>query len=405
MFRIYDGRFEFYQWDLDRKILVADPAITEVHFCNKTDSCSLVTEVYELEGKRVADVPNVLLQENWDIRVYGYCGDCYTRASARFKVVGRTKPADYVYTETEVKRWEALESKCEEMLKRAEDLAKGATAGQSFMDYEALVAELNTAAQDKYFCPQHFLIKTLNVPDVWVYEVKEESVQYEYVDDQTFAQGITDGLIQVGYFVLSALETQKVNLTNYYTKEETDSGFVVKDKEKETWLAGQTTVYASKYDSNGYPKQDTVYVTANPISGRVPRWSGRTTLLTNEPQEDLDCVNKKYIEDNFIAVPATDEQKALACETIGAVSKATDKSGYIRVYGASASTNNPVMISVQLPSYDFTEASKNSRTGLAQYKAGNLGCAIPLEDYHTANKKYVDDLIAALEERLTKGGL
>lgn len=215
MFKIYDGRFEFYQWDLDRKIIVADPAITEVHFCNKTDDCSLVVEVYELGGKRVANVPNILLQENWDIRVYGYCGECYTKTAARFKVVGRTKPADYVYTETEVKSWETMEKRCEEVLELAETLSKGAIGGESFMDYEALITNLNTAEKNKYYSPQHLLIRTLDVPDLWIYEVKEESVTYEYVDDQTFAQSVTDGLVQVGYFVLSALETGKVDLTDY----------------------------------------------------------------------------------------------------------------------------------------------------------------------------------------------
>ena len=32
MFKIYDGREQFYQWDLDRKLIVEDAAITEVHF-------------------------------------------------------------------------------------------------------------------------------------------------------------------------------------------------------------------------------------------------------------------------------------------------------------------------------------------------------------------------------------
>lgn len=124
MFKIYDGRSEMYQWDLDRKIVVSDPTINEVHFCNKTSDCSLVVEVEEVtifadnkETKiRTANVPNILLQTSWPIHVYAYCGDCYTKASATFKVIARTKPDDYVYTETEVKRWEALEERVDEKL-------------------------------------------------------------------------------------------------------------------------------------------------------------------------------------------------------------------------------------------------------------------------------------------------
>jgi hypothetical protein len=101
LFEILDGRENFYQWDLNRKIKVNDNTVTEVHFCNKTDDCSLVTEVYELDGNRVADVPNILLQTSWNVKVYAYCKD-YTKIEKVFKVNARTKPTDYVYTETEL---------------------------------------------------------------------------------------------------------------------------------------------------------------------------------------------------------------------------------------------------------------------------------------------------------------
>ena len=101
MFKILDGRDKFYQWDLHRQLIVNDNGITQVHFCNRTDDCSLVCEVYEEEGLRVVDVPNILLQTDWRINVYAYDGD-YTKHSACFEVVKRTKPADYVYTETDV---------------------------------------------------------------------------------------------------------------------------------------------------------------------------------------------------------------------------------------------------------------------------------------------------------------
>lgn len=116
MFKIENGREHFYQWDLNQRIIVEDATITEVHFCNKTDDCSLVVEtyleadeVYIYDKKRYANVPNILLQNDWDIRVYAYCKD-HTKHEERYKVKSRSKPADYVYTETEVKRWEALEA-------------------------------------------------------------------------------------------------------------------------------------------------------------------------------------------------------------------------------------------------------------------------------------------------------
>lgn len=101
MFKIYDGREHFYQWDSDRKLIVEDPAIKEVHFCNRTDDCSLVCETYTEDGLTLANVPNILLQTDWRIKVYAFDGN-YTKYEECYEVKPRTKPADYVYTETDV---------------------------------------------------------------------------------------------------------------------------------------------------------------------------------------------------------------------------------------------------------------------------------------------------------------
>lgn len=110
MFRIADGREHFYAWDLDRQIIVDDPSIVEVHFCNRTEDVSLVVEV--VNG--LANVPNILLQSSFDMRVFGYDGKA-TRYDAVFKVKAKTKPSDYVYTETEIKSYEYLENKIREI--------------------------------------------------------------------------------------------------------------------------------------------------------------------------------------------------------------------------------------------------------------------------------------------------
>lgn len=102
MLKIYDGRESFYQWDGNRKLIISNPEVDEVHFCNRTGDCSLVCAVYDFEGFRVADVPNILLQTAWPIKAYAFCEGCYTQDSAVFKVIARTQPTDYVYEETQV---------------------------------------------------------------------------------------------------------------------------------------------------------------------------------------------------------------------------------------------------------------------------------------------------------------
>lgn len=99
MFELLDGRTELFQWDTNRRLTIADKTINEVHFCNRTDDCSLVCEVFEENGMRLVGVPDILLQYDLPIRAYAYCGDEYTKAARTFKVRARTKPADYVYVD------------------------------------------------------------------------------------------------------------------------------------------------------------------------------------------------------------------------------------------------------------------------------------------------------------------
>lgn len=111
MFKILDGRNELFQWDINRQIIVSDASIDAVHYSNRTDASALVVEVKEKNGLRVADIPNILLQESWDINVYGYCDGYYTKQAARIKVNPRTKPESYVYTETEVLNYNTVMEK------------------------------------------------------------------------------------------------------------------------------------------------------------------------------------------------------------------------------------------------------------------------------------------------------
>ena len=114
MFKIYDGRNEFYQWDLNCKLIVEDKSVSQVHFCNRTGSCSLLRYVYEVNGLYLVDVPNVILQDNWDIKVYGYDAN-HTKHSATFNVVPRTRPENYVFTDEEQKMWEQLDERIDQI--------------------------------------------------------------------------------------------------------------------------------------------------------------------------------------------------------------------------------------------------------------------------------------------------
>lgn len=114
MFRSLEGRDYFFQWDTEQYLEVMDYDITEVHFSTSLYGKALVCEVKQQGNLRLVKIPNILLQDTYDIKVFAVC-DCYTRGSTVFEVKPREKPEDYIYTETEVKRYEDLEARIEEL--------------------------------------------------------------------------------------------------------------------------------------------------------------------------------------------------------------------------------------------------------------------------------------------------
>jgi len=108
-------------------------------------------------------------------------------------------------------------------------IAKGATQAVSYGNISTMVTALNAMSASQYRTGQNIYIVTLNVPDLWISSVEQSSVPYTYVDDTTFVNALTtNGYVQVGYYKLSAMETNKVDLTNYYTKSQTDTALAGK---------------------------------------------------------------------------------------------------------------------------------------------------------------------------------
>lgn len=112
MLKIYKDE-KLYQWDSNRAVVVNDLNIKEVHFANCLCEEARVCEVKSGFGGRIAVIPNELLQEYVDIKAWAYDVNNHTKYCATFPVEKRTKPADYVYTPTEVKRYEALKERIE----------------------------------------------------------------------------------------------------------------------------------------------------------------------------------------------------------------------------------------------------------------------------------------------------
>lgn len=111
MFTLADGRERIYQWDSNVKLLLDESAmdIDEAHFSTKFSREMLPVKVVRSEGEAYVTIPNILLQKSYDIIVYAYCctSGC-TKHVDIFEVEAKAKPADYVYTETELLNYRAL---------------------------------------------------------------------------------------------------------------------------------------------------------------------------------------------------------------------------------------------------------------------------------------------------------
>ena len=110
MINIQGGRL--YQWDIGREVIIKPRTeINEVHLAHPNDAEALVLKVNILEkGIYSASIPNILLQSPENIVIYAVNNNV-TVEKCMANVIEREKPVDYVYTETEVKRWEDLEKK------------------------------------------------------------------------------------------------------------------------------------------------------------------------------------------------------------------------------------------------------------------------------------------------------
>ena len=98
------------------------------------------------------------------------------------------------------------------------DAYLGAIKPLSYQNYSAMITAFNAMDRDESKVGQNIFVQTLQVPDLWVYSVESSSNAYTYTTDSDFVNALsTDGYVQIGYFKLAVIESNKVDLTNYVT--------------------------------------------------------------------------------------------------------------------------------------------------------------------------------------------
>ena len=270
------------------------------------------------------------------------------------------------------------------------DYSNGGNHAISFDNYEAMITALNSAAATDYHIAQNIMIVTLEVPDLWVSGIASTPFIYSYETDEEITYNLKSlGKIQVGYFILSALETQKVDLSEYLAKDTT---------------TGKSLAYTNH---NGQTQmREIAAAMTSDISyniGRIPTYRdpygvGIANLTTGTPGGDFSCTNKKYVDD-------------IAVTKLNFPTAAADIGETVRIAAMNSSATDPQQMWIRFnPTYIYSieeysslvpayrvagRAFANSETELAKLK-NTIFVAKPILNYEAANKKYVDDKITEI---------
>ena len=331
-----------------------------------------------------------------------------------------------------------IDSKTDEALV----IAKGANNSLVYDNYATMITSLNAMQGDNLKIGQNLLIVTLNVPDLWVSDVINVHSNYEHVSDEQFVTDLADGTVQVGYYVLSPLETQKVDLDEYVKK--TDYATVtdvsakatsekpitpliidyatmkaLTDPKNITWddtqkaLARATlgAVGSNEYVSTPSSGQKGKYgvVRLRDGMGISAAFEGAIYVVTPTNAEidertqkyepitpsNLDYAVKKALSDCKLTGDDvwTDEEKAKALELLGGLKKIVSADSLQRVYAIGQDGAEKTLKASENP---FANALVLFGQG------GIVKVGTPTADNHATTKKYVDDLVGSVETILTE---
>ena len=184
-------------------------------------------------------------------------------------------------------------------------IAKGANQAIAFPDYYNIVTAFNLIDEDYFRVGQNVYVIALNVPDLWISKIETTSVPYTYTTDEAFINDLTtNGYVQVGYYKLSVLETQKVDLTNYvqFTDYASDSnGGVIKTSGYWGTITGSTGhLLASIIPYSSYPsKEDNIFISKgtleNVIAGKGLTTKSYVDGLVGDIATALDTIQGEVI--------------------------------------------------------------------------------------------------------------
>lgn len=160
------------------------------------------------------------------------------------------------------------------------------------------------------------------------------------------------------------------------TTHESDYSFLVDEINDKV---GKITESQMAYTTNGSGNTVAKPLAAEPTNGGIPLYNEGGILKTNTPMGDLDATNKKYVEDGFVAKTNT------AWRLYG-----TGKEAQPREYPLSSNAEKSCVA-------EYTDVSG----GKVAY-SGYLVTCDPVNPYHAANKRYVDNSDKEIRQEIDK---
>lgn len=179
IFKIYDGRTNFWQWDTKQKLILLDDRITEVRFSNRNMEHSKRRIVYtDNDGNRVCNVPDILLQLPKNLVAYACIkrddGSISTIKSVKFAVVRQPIPSDYICEQ------DAAVEAILDRLEILEDFIKDIEAGnQELKRFDNMVDAANWAKDEG----TSGNIVVVYIEDKWVPHVVENDLSLSPICD------------------------------------------------------------------------------------------------------------------------------------------------------------------------------------------------------------------------------
>ena len=260
------------------------------------------------------------------------------------------------------------ENNLEHRLNMVEAVARGAQQSLAFENYQEAIEYLNNLPYMQLSIGQNIYIRSLNVPDLWVFNTIDIPYSYPYTNDQNFITYISSKWGgQVGHYILSPLESSKSVITNDASSQVLAGGVHQSVWNADTKLDKVTSVTGGyyAYAINGSGDQIIVRYSSGAIPDALALRDNAGAISVGEPVSGNNATTKNYVDSNF-------------------VTKNAPKGTAVKLYGET-SEGSVVHRLVN------TAATPTQGTIPIYRENGTLAAGTPTETYHAANKGYVDN--------------